>query len=54
MEDKEEVKQETSAASRLSPTNNRNKLGSSNSNNKNKKEPAFSGYLQDHKSNPLH
>jgi hypothetical protein len=48
-EDKEEVEQETSGASRVSPTNRRNKIGSTSSNNKNKEE-TFSRYLQDYKS----
>jgi hypothetical protein len=37
---------ETSNATRVSPKNKRNKIGS----NKNNKEATFSGYLQDYKS----
>jgi hypothetical protein len=52
-EEKEELEQETSSALRVSPTNKRNKIGSTSSNN-NKKEETFSGYLQDYKSKSTH
>jgi hypothetical protein len=43
-EDEDEVEQETAAASRVSPTNKRNKIGSTSSNNNNNnKEETFSG-----------
>jgi hypothetical protein len=45
-EDKDDVKLETSNATRVSPTSKRNKIRS----NSNNKEETFSGYLQDYQS----
>jgi hypothetical protein len=47
------VEQETSAASHVSPTNKRNKIGSTITINNNKEE-TLSAYLQDYKSNSTH
>jgi hypothetical protein len=45
-EDEDNVELETSKATRVSPKNKKNKIGSSNNN----KEETLSGYLQDYKS----
>jgi hypothetical protein len=52
-EDEDEVELEMSGATRVSPTNKRNKIGSTSSNNNNK-EVAFSGYLQGYKTKSTH